>query len=276
MKCFQKLYIFILILIVLMAGCESNKITGDSKETQIKKSFAKTLDVYPTKNLEDFYDKEGYRDGEFKKGDKGKWVIRSEMTTELKNENMVSKGMVIRLNRNSRTCTGEYFVRIVKEDSEGKVYSDERKYPVKMENNKIITLKPIDDEKVKKEIEEFKFFVQYGNFKELENYKDGEVTYNPEAPIYSAQYQLKNSDYNVEQLRKRYNITTKKAPKLLLKGSGNLKGSSVGYKNIEFTFVENKEENIYFTDSINFNPSEEKLSIFSITKTLEKLIIKLN
>ncbi len=74
------------------------------------------------------------------------------MTTELKNENMVSKGMVIRLNRNSRTCTGEYFVRIVKEDSEGKVYSDERKYPVKMENNKIITLKPIDDEKVKKKL----------------------------------------------------------------------------------------------------------------------------
>ena len=258
MKCFQKLYIFILILIVLMAGCESNKITGDSKETQIKKSFAKTLDMYPTENLENFYDKEGYRDGEFKKGDKGKWVIRSEMTTELKNENMVSKGMVIRLNRNSRTCTGEYFVRIVKEDSEGKVYSDERKYPVKIENNKIIPLKPIDDEKVKKEIEEFKFFVQYGNFKELENYKDGEVTYNPEAPIYSAQYQLKNSDYNVEQLRKRYNIPTKKAPKLLLKGSGNLKGSSVGYKNIEFTFVENKEENIYFTDSVYFNPSEDK------------------
>ncbi|EVG58700.1 tandem-type lipoprotein Lpl7 [Staphylococcus aureus] len=258
MKCFQKLYIFILILIVLMAGCESKKITGDSKETQIKKSFVKTLDVYPTKNLEDFYDKEGYRDGEFKKGDKGTWVIRSEMTTELKNENMVSKGMVIRLNRNSRICTGEYFVRIVKEDSEGKVYSDERKYPVKIENNKIIPLKPIDDEKVKKEIEEFKFFVQYGNFKELENYKDGEVTYNPEAPIYSAQYQLKNSDYNVEQLRKRYNIPTKKAPKLLLKGSGNLKGSSVGYKNIEFTFVENKKENIYFTDSVYFNPSEDK------------------
>ncbi|SPZ97064.1 Membrane lipoprotein [Staphylococcus aureus] len=87
-----------------------------------------------------------------------------------------------------------------------------------MENNKIIPLKQIVDEKVKKEIEEFKFFVQYGNFKELENYKDGEVTYNPEAPIYSAQYQLKNSDYNVEQLRKRYNIPTQKAPKLLLKG----------------------------------------------------------
>ena len=28
--------------------------------------------MYPIKNLEDLYDKEGYRDGEFKKGDKGR------------------------------------------------------------------------------------------------------------------------------------------------------------------------------------------------------------
>ncbi len=55
----------------------------------------------------------------------------------------------------------------------------------------MIPLKPIDDEKVEKEIEKFKFFVQYGNFKELKNYKDGEVSYDPEVPIYSSQYQLK-------------------------------------------------------------------------------------
>ena len=34
------------------------------------KSFNKMLNVYPTKNLEDFYDKEGYRDEEFDKDDK--------------------------------------------------------------------------------------------------------------------------------------------------------------------------------------------------------------
>ncbi len=61
-----------------MAGCESNKITGDSRKTQIKKSFAKTLDVYPTEKLEDFMTKKDIEYGEFKKGDKGKWVIRSE------------------------------------------------------------------------------------------------------------------------------------------------------------------------------------------------------
>ena len=46
----------------------------------------------------------------------------------------------------------------VVEDSDGMTQSYKR-YPVKMENNKIIPLKPIDDEKVEKEIEKFKFFV---------------------------------------------------------------------------------------------------------------------
>ncbi|HDP3002085.1 TPA: Csa1 family protein, partial [Staphylococcus aureus] len=72
----------------------------------------------------------------------------------------------------------------------------------------------------------------------------------------SAKYQLKNNDYNVKQLRKRYDISTEKAPKLLLKGTGDLKGSSIGHKDIEFTFVENQEENIFFTDSLEFTSSE--------------------
>ncbi|MEN0450741.1 Csa1 family protein, partial [Staphylococcus aureus] len=63
-------------------------------------------------------------------------------------------------------------------------------------------------------------------------------------------------DYNVKQLRKRYDIPTNKAPKFILKGTGDLKGSSVGYKKIEFTFVEN--ENIYFSDGLIFKPSEDK------------------
>ena len=42
----------------------------DSKETEIKQNFNKMLNVYPTKNLEDFYDK-GYRDEEFDKRIKG-------------------------------------------------------------------------------------------------------------------------------------------------------------------------------------------------------------
>ncbi|HEH1309394.1 TPA: tandem-type lipoprotein, partial [Staphylococcus aureus] len=127
--------------------------------------------------------------------------------------------------------------------------------PVKMINNKFISTEEVKEENIKKEIENFKFFAQYSNFKDLMNYKDGDISYNPEVPSYSAKYQLTNDDYNVKQLRKRYDIPTSKAPKLLLKGSGNLKGSSVGYKDIEFTFVEKKEENIYFSDSLDYKKS---------------------
>ncbi|HDA0901333.1 TPA: tandem-type lipoprotein [Staphylococcus aureus] len=247
--------ICLVLLIILIVGYViMTKI--NSRSAQIKDTFNQTLKLYPTKNLEDFYDKEGFRDQEFEKGDKGNWIVDSEMVIELKDKKMESRSMALYINRNTRTTKGNFIVRELWEDSKGYAQSKDTKYPVKMEHNRIIPTKPIADDKLRKEIENFKFFVQYGDFKDINDYKDGDISYNPNVPSYSAKYQLKNDDYNVKQLRKRYNIPTNKAPKLLLKGDGDLKGSSIGSKNLEFTFVENKEENIYFSDSINFKPTE--------------------
>ncbi|EOD8268744.1 tandem-type lipoprotein [Staphylococcus aureus] len=247
--------ICLVLLIILIVGYViMTKI--NSRSAQIKDTFNQTLKLYPTKNLEDFYDKEGFRDQEFEKGDKVNWIVDSEMVIELKDKKMESRSMVLYINRNTRTTKGNFIVRELWEDSKGYAQSKDTKYPVKMEHNRIIPTKPIADDKLRKEIENFKFFVQYGDFKDINDYKDGDISYNPNVPSYSAKYQLKNDDYNVKQLRKRYNIPTNKAPKLLLKGDGDLKGSSIGSKNLEFTFVENKEENIYFSDSINFKPTE--------------------
>ncbi|WP_223845221.1 tandem-type lipoprotein, partial [Staphylococcus aureus] len=247
--------ICLVLLIILIVGYViMTKI--NSRSAQIKDTFNQTLKLYPTKNLEDFYDKEGFRDQEFEKGDKGNWIVDSEMVIELKDKKMESRSMVLYINRNTRTTKGNFIVRELWEDSKGYAQSKDTKYPVKMEHNRIIPTKPIADDKLRKEIENFKFFIQYGDFKDINDYKDGDISYNPNVPSYSAKYQLKNDDYNVKQLRKRYNIPTNKAPKLLLKGDGDLKGSSIGSKNLEFTFVENKEENIYFSDSINFKPTE--------------------
>ncbi|MFK3241828.1 tandem-type lipoprotein [Staphylococcus aureus] len=247
--------ICLVLLIILIVGYViMTKI--NSRSAQIKDTFNQTLKLYPTKNLEDFYDKEGFRDQEFEKGDKGNWIVDSEMVIELKDKKMESRSMVLYINRNTRTTKGNFIVRELWEDSKGYAQSKDTKYPVKMEHNRIIPTKPIADDKLRKEIENFKFFVQYGDFKDINDYKDGDISYNPNVPSYSAKYQLKNDDYNVKQLRKRYNIPTNKAPKLLLKGDVDLKGSSIGSKNLEFTFVENKEENIYFSDSINFKPTE--------------------
>ncbi|GAA5451295.1 tandem-type lipoprotein [Staphylococcus aureus] len=237
------LCLYLVLLAVFISAC------GMKEEKQIKESFNKTLSLYPTKNLEDFYDKEGFRD-------QGTWIVDSEMVVELKDKKMESRSMVLYINRNTRTTKGNFIVRELWEDSKGYAQSKDTKYPVKMEHNKIIPTKPVDDNKLRKEIENFKFFVQYGDFKDINDYKDGDISYNPNVPSYSAEYQLSNNDYNVKQLRKRYDIPTKKAPKLIIKGDGDLKESSIGHKNLEFSFVTSKEENIYFTDSINFKPTE--------------------
>ncbi|HCY1590593.1 TPA: tandem-type lipoprotein [Staphylococcus aureus] len=242
---------FLFLVISITAGC------GIGKEAEIKKSFEKTLSMYPIKNLEDLYDKEGYRDDQFDKNDKGTWIVNSQMAIQNKGEALKIKGMLLKIDRNTRSAKGFYYTNEIKTEKYEVAQDNQKKYPVKMINNKFIPTKDIKDEKIKKEIENFKFFAQYGNFKDLMNYKDGDISYNPEVPSYSAQYQLTNDDYNVKQLRKRYDIPTNNALKLLLKGSGNLKGSSVGYKNIEFTFVEEKGKNIYFSDSLDYKKSGE-------------------
>ncbi|HDG2922941.1 TPA: Csa1 family protein, partial [Staphylococcus aureus] len=50
--------ICLVLLIILIGGCIiMTKI--NSRNAQIKDTFNQTLNVYPTKNLDDFYDKEG-------------------------------------------------------------------------------------------------------------------------------------------------------------------------------------------------------------------------
>ncbi|HCU9375924.1 TPA: tandem-type lipoprotein [Staphylococcus aureus] len=244
--------ICLVLLIILIVGYVIMTKTN-GRNAQIKEAFNQTLNMYPTKNLEDFYDKEGFRDQEFDKRDKGTWIINSGMNIQLKGGALKSRAMVLYINRNTRTAKGYFLISETTEDKKGYVHNKDKKYPVKMEHNRIIPTKHIKGEKLKKEIENFKFFVQYGNFKD---FKDGDISYNPNVPSYSANYQLNNDDYNVQQLRKRYDISTKRSPKLKLRGSGDLKGSSVGSKELEFNFIRNKEENVYFSDSINFKPTE--------------------
>ncbi len=250
------LYISILVLIVMVAGCgKSDETKEDSKEEQIKNSFAKTLDMYPIKNLQDLYDKEGYRDGEFKKGDKGTWTLLTSFAKSNKPGEIDDEGMVLFLNRNTKKATGYYFVNKIYDDISKN--QNEKKYRVELKNNKIVLLDNVEDEKLKQKIENFKFFSQYADFKDLKNYQDGSITTNENVPSYEAEFKLNNSDENVKKLREVYPITTKKSPVLKLHIDGDIKGSSIGYKNIEFNFSKVKDEETAVRDFVNFGPSDE-------------------
>ena len=89
--------------------------------------------MYPIKNLEDLYTtKEGYRDGEFKRETKGR-VVRSEMIIQPKGKSLTSRGMILYMNRNTRTTTG-YFS--IEEIDSRKTLTREKQKKVSCENYK--------------------------------------------------------------------------------------------------------------------------------------------
>ena len=94
MKRLQKIYVVIItvMLMLVSTGCMPDT-QETSSEKKIKQSFNQSLAMYPVKNLEDFYDKEGYRDEEFDKNDKGMWVLISKMAI-MKKKRMVLKSKV--------------------------------------------------------------------------------------------------------------------------------------------------------------------------------------
>ncbi|WP_145356468.1 Csa1 family protein, partial [Staphylococcus epidermidis] len=111
-----------------------------------------------------------------------------------------------------------------------------------------------------KEIENFKFFLQYPSFKNLKHYKHPQISYNPNLPTYSLQYQFTNNHYNLKQLPKTYHIPTNQPPKLFLKPHPHLKPSSIPSKTLQFTFIQNKEHNIFFSDPLQFTPTHHSHS----------------
>lgn len=70
--------------------------------------------------------KEGYRDEEFEKEDKGTWIINSEMNIQKKGQAMKSRGMVLYMNRNTRKTTGHFYTNIITEDKKGRVHNKEK------------------------------------------------------------------------------------------------------------------------------------------------------
>lgn len=235
--------------ITMLSGCETK-----GKE-EVEQSFEKVLAIYPTENLMDFYDMEGYRDGEFDEEDKGVWVLHSSMSITLKEEDsLLTEGMLLRIDRNTLTAEGFYFQRIFPNEANKKI--EEKKYPVIYDEKGFHLIEDISDSKLKEKIENFQFFVQYGKFDDLSQYENISKMYNPEVPVYELEYRLTNEEYNVKQLRERYDVSTDKAPILLLKGQGDIDGSSVGYKSIEIRF--SKTPSIVFDDLIDYQTSTKE------------------
>ncbi|WP_321384527.1 Csa1 family protein [uncultured Enterococcus sp.] len=159
------------------------------------------------------------------------------------------------MNRNTRSAEGYYYVNLIPNDIEKE--TEEKRYPVTYDEKGIHLVEDVDDSSLKNKIENFQFFVQYGELKDLDQYENLRKMYNAEVPMYELEYQLTNNDSNVQQLRERYDIPTEEAPTLVLSGRGQLDGSSVGYKRMTIQFT--KIRLYFFRILLIINLPEKKL-----------------
>ncbi len=120
----------------------------------------------------------------------------------------------------------------------------------------------VEDPNLKNKIENFKFFSQYADFRDLKYYKNGNISSTDNVPSYDAEYKMSNTDKNVKKLREVYPITTKKSPVLKLHIDGDIKGSSGGYKNIEYNFSKVKDQETAVRDFVNFGPSDGGAKVY--------------
>ncbi len=133
-----KKFSFILGLIIAMGLLSSCDFTTRQK---IESGLKEPLSVYPTKNLEDFYDKEGYRESNFSKDDKGVWSIFTSISRKDKEGLLRTESVILYIDIKTKTSEGYYF-----EEIESKNFN--KRYPIVMKNNRLF----LKDEHVEKRI----------------------------------------------------------------------------------------------------------------------------
>ena len=64
------------------------------------------------------------------------WVVRSEMIIQPKGKSLTSRGMILYMNRNTRTATGYFSIEEIDSRKTLTREKQKKKYPVEMINNK--------------------------------------------------------------------------------------------------------------------------------------------
>ncbi|MCO4330665.1 tandem-type lipoprotein [Staphylococcus hyicus] len=223
----RKFYISICLCILTLMTSACSMSTREKIESGLKEP----LSVYPTKNLEDFYDKEGYRDSNFSKDDKGVWMLISAISKRNEEGKIKREGVKLYIDRNTRTSEGYYYVDISSKDGR-KNYRKE--YPLKMKDNQLILKDKNVDEDIQRKVKDFKFFVQFGNLSDLDRYKEKDASYNSSAPNYLISYDLNQNDANLKEIQELYGIKAGENPELNIYGDGDFKSDAINSNTVNY------------------------------------------
>ncbi|UWF57070.1 tandem-type lipoprotein [Staphylococcus hyicus] len=245
----MKLAKHLLIILGVMISMSLLSSCGMSTREKIESGLKEPLSVYPTKNLEDFYDKEGYRDSNFSKDDKGVWSVISAISKRNEEGKMTMEGVMLYIDRNTKKSEGYYFVDNESKDAHR---NGEKKYPLIMKDNQLILKDKNVDEDIKRKVKNFKFFVQFGNLSGLNKYKEKDASYNSLAPNYLISYHLNQNDNNLKELQKLYGIKAGENPELKIYGDGDFKSDVIDTNTVNYKLK--GDVGRFYNSSVSYQP----------------------
>ena len=241
----MKFKIIVLVGIACLFLTSCNFTTRQKIESGLKEPFS----VYPTKNLEDFYDKEGYRDNNFSKDDKGVWMVISVLSKRNEEGKIRREGVKLYIDRNTRTSEGCYYIDNSSKDERKNV---QKEYPLTMKNNQLILKDKNVDEDIQRKVKDFKFFVQFGNLSDLDQYKEKDASYNYLAPNYLISYHLNQNDDNLREIQKLYGIKAGENAELNIYGDGDFKSDV--FKSNTINYRLNGKVGRFYNSSVSYKP----------------------
>ncbi len=159
------------------------------------------------------------------------------------------EGVMLYVDRNTRTSEGYYFDYNESKDAR-KNYK--KKYPLIMKGNQLSLKDTNTDENIKRKVKHFKFFVQFGDLSDLDQYKEKDARYNPKAPNYLIDYHLNQNDPNLKQIQKHFGVKVGNNPELDISGDGDFKSDAFKSNTINYTLDNNIDR--YFTSVVSYKP----------------------
>ncbi|RIO42214.1 Csa1 family protein [Staphylococcus hyicus] len=108
------------------------------------------------------------------------------------------------------------------------------------------------DEDIKRKVKDFKFFVQFGNLKDLDQYKEKDASYNSLAPNYLISYHLNQNDDNLKEIQEIYGIKAGENPVLKIYGDGDFKSDA--FKSNTINYKLNGKVGRFYNSSVSYKP----------------------
>ena len=159
------------------------------------------------------------------------------------------EGVRLYIDRNTRTSEGCYYVDNSSKDERKNV---QKEYPLIMKNNQLILKDKNVDEDIQRKVKDFKFFVQFGNLSDLDQYKEKDASFNSLAPNYLISYDLNQNDDNLREIQELYGIKVGENAELNISGDGDFKSDAIDTNTI--TYQLNGKVGRFYNSSVSYKP----------------------